>query len=135
MLINLFINLFNISKVNTLECLSVINQKCMPRAKILDVNEGVGEALLYPYNFLVNKCSGSCDMLDDAMAKICVPNVIKRINVKVYNFLMRFNETRNVLWHESCKCVCRLIHQYAIVNKFGIVILAVVIVMKILQVK
>ena len=135
MLINLFINLFNISKVNTLECLSVINQKCMPRTKILDVNEGVGEALFYPYNFLVNKCSGSCDMLDDPMAKICVPNVIKRINVKVYNFLMRFNETRNVLWHESCKCVCRLIHQYAIVNKFGIVIFAVVIVMKILQVK
>ena len=21
---------------------------------------------------------------------------------------MRLNETRNVLWHESCKCVCRL---------------------------
>ena len=21
---------------------------------------------------------------------------------------MRLNETRKVLWHESCKCVCRL---------------------------
>ena len=21
---------------------------------------------------------------------------------------MRLNETRNVLWHESCKCICRL---------------------------
>ena len=42
------------------------------------------------------------------MAKLCVPNIIKRINMKVYNFLMRLNETRNVLWHESCKCVCRL---------------------------
>ena len=41
------------------------------------------------------------------MAKLCVPNIIKR-NMKVYNFLMRLNETRNVLWHESCKCVCRL---------------------------
>ena len=108
LLINLFINLFNILKVNTLECLSVINQKCMPRPKILDVNEGVGEALFYPYNFLVNKCSGSCDMLDDPMAKMCVPNVIKSINMKVYSFLMRLNETRNVLWHKSCKCVCRL---------------------------
>ena len=28
--------------------------------------------------------------------------------MKVYNFLMRLNETRNVLWHESCKCACRL---------------------------
>ena len=42
------------------------------------------------------------------MAKLCVPNIIKRVNMKVYNFLMRLNETRNILWHESCKCVCRL---------------------------
>ena len=27
--------------------------KCMPRPKILDLNEGVGEALFYPYNVLV----------------------------------------------------------------------------------
>ena len=107
-LINLAISLFSISKVNTLECLSVVNQKCMPRPKILDVNEGVAEALFYPHNVLVNKCSGSCDTLDDPMAKLCVPNVIKKVNMKVYNFLMRLNETRNVLWHESCKCVCRL---------------------------
>ena len=108
LLINLFINLFNVLKVKTLECLSVTNQKCMPRSKIFDVNEGVGEALFYPYNVLVNKCSGSCDTLDDPMAKLCVPNFIKSVNMKVYNFLMRLNETRNVLWHESCKCVCRL---------------------------
>ena len=108
MLINLAISLFSIVKVNTLECLSVINRKCMPRPKILDVNEGVGEALFYLYNVLVNKCSGSCDTIDDTMSRICVPNIIKNINMKVYNFLMRLNETHNVLWHESCKCVCRL---------------------------
>ena len=34
---------------------SVVNQKCMPRPKILDVNEGIGEALFYPYNVQVNK--------------------------------------------------------------------------------
>ena len=42
------------------------------------------------------------------MSKKCVPKVIKNVNTKVYNFLMMFNETRNVLWHESCKCVCKL---------------------------
>ena len=102
-LVSLKTCLFNLFKTKALECLSVINQKCM-----LDVNEGVGEALFYPYNVLVNKCSGSCDMLDDPMAKLCIPNIIKSVNMKVYNFLMRLNETRNVLWHESCKCVCRL---------------------------
>ena len=108
LLINFFINLFNVLKVKTLESLSVTNQNCMPRPKILDVNEGVGEALFYRYIVLVNKCSGSCDMLDDLMEKLCVPNVIKSVNMKVHNFLMRLNETRNVLWHESSKCVCRL---------------------------
>ena len=42
------------------------------------------------------------------MSKICVPKIITILNMKVYNFLMRLNETRNVLWHESCKCVCKL---------------------------
>ena len=103
-IISLLISLFNIIKTKTLECVSVVNQKCMPRPNILDVNEDVGEV----YNVLVNKCSGSCNTLDNPMTKLCVPNVIKRVNMQVYNFLMRLNETRNVLWHESCKCVCKL---------------------------
>ena len=107
-LINLTISLFSIIKTRLLECVSITNQKCMPRPKILDVNEGVGEALFYPNNVLVNKSSGSCNTLDDPMAKMCVPIIIKRVNMKVCNFLMRLNETRNVLWHESCKCVCKI---------------------------
>ena len=96
-LINLTISLFSIIKTRALECVSLINRKCMPRPKILDVNEGVGEALFYPYDVLVNKCIGSCDTINNPMVKLCVPNIIKRINMKAYNFLMRLNETRNVL--------------------------------------
>ena len=97
-LIGLTISLFSIIKTKVLECVSVVNQKCMPRPKILDVNEGAGEALF----------SGSCITLDNPIEKLCVPNVIKGLNMKVYNFLTMLNETRNVLWHESCKCVCKL---------------------------
>ena len=39
LLINLAISLFSILKVGALECVSVVNQKCMPRPKILNVNE------------------------------------------------------------------------------------------------
>ena len=85
-LINLAISLFSVIKTKSLECVSVVNQKCMPRPKILDVNEGVGEALFYPYNVLVNKCSGSCNTLDDPMSKICVPNIIKNVNIKLQLF-------------------------------------------------
>ena len=63
--------------------------KIRPRPKILSVNEGIGETLFYPYNVLVNKCSGSCNTLEDPTARLCVPNVIKRVNMQVYNFLMR----------------------------------------------
>ena len=77
--ISLLISLFNMIEIKGLECVSVVNQKCMPRRKILDVNEGIGEALFYPYNVLVNKCSGSCNTLEDSKAKLCVPNTIKRV--------------------------------------------------------
>ena len=107
-IISLLISLFGIIKRKALECVSVVNQKCIPRPKILDVNEVVAEALFYPYNVLVSKCSGSCNTFDNPIAKSCVPNVIKRVNMQVYNFLMMLNETRNVLWHESCKCICKL---------------------------
>ena len=80
-LFNLAISLFGIIKTKVLECVSVINQKCMPRPKILDVNEGIGEALFYPYNVLVNKCSGSCNTLDNPMSKICVPKIVKNVNM------------------------------------------------------
>ena len=83
-------------------CQWLIKNACLDLKSLIDVNEGVGEALSYPYNVLVNKCSGSCNTLDDPMAKLCVLNIIKGINVKVYNF------SRGVLWHESCKCICRL---------------------------
>ena len=96
-LIGLTMSLFNIIKTKALECVSVVNQKCMPRPKILDVNEGVGEALFYPYSMLVNKCSGSCNTLDNPTAKLCVPGIVKRVNTQVYNFLIRLNETCNVL--------------------------------------
>ena len=95
-LIGLTISLFSIIKTRALECVSVINRKCMSRPKILDVNEGVGEALFYPYNVLVNKCSGSCDTINNPMAKLCVPGIVKRINMQVYIFLMKLNETSSV---------------------------------------
>ena len=109
MLINLAKSLFSVLKVNSLEFLSLINRECMPRPKVLNVNEGIGEALFYPYNVLVNKCSGSCGTLDNPMSKICVPKIIKNVNMKVYKFLMRLNvKVRNVGYGMKCKCVCRL---------------------------
>ena len=56
----------------------------------------------------VNKCSGSCNTINDPMAKLCVPDVVKNLNLKVFNMMSRINETRKVIWHITCKCLCRL---------------------------
>ena len=29
------------------------------------------------------------------------------MNIKVFNMLARINETRKIIWHETCKCICR----------------------------
>ena len=46
LLINLLINFFNAIKVNSLECMPMINQKCMSRPKIIDINANEPES--YP---------------------------------------------------------------------------------------
>ena len=97
----------NVLNVNSLECVSMSNQECKTRPKIIDVNSN--EPVFYPFSIKVNNCRGSCFSINDPYAKLCIPNIIKNINVKVLNLMQRINETRNVIWHETCKCVCRLI--------------------------
>ena len=52
--------------------------------------------MCYPYSIKVNKCRGSCNNINDPYAKICVPDNIKYINVKVFNLMSRTNETRHI---------------------------------------
>ena len=97
---------FNLSNVNSLECVSLKNQECKTRPKIINVNSN--DPVFYPYSIKVNKYSGSCNNISDPYAKLCVPDIVKNMNVKAFNLLTRINETRNVIWHETCKCICRL---------------------------
>ena len=78
-IINLAINFFNALKVNSLECMSMINKKCMSRPKIIDIN--ANEPAFYHDSIKVNKCSGSCNNINDPYAKLCVPDIIKNMNV------------------------------------------------------
>ena len=77
---------------------SMNNQECKIRTKIIDINNN--EPSFYPYSIKVNKYSGSCNNINDPYAKLCVPDVVKNINVKVFNLIPRRNETS--------KCKCRL---------------------------
>ena len=106
LLINLVVGFLNMLKVKSLECISIINQKCASRPKIMNLN--AYEPAFYPLSIKVNKCGGDCNDINDPMTKLCFPDVVKNINVKVFNLLSRINETRPIVWHETCKCICRL---------------------------
>ena len=97
---------YNSSSVNSLECVSLNNQKCKVRPEIVNVNSN--KHVLFPFSIKRSKCSGSCYNINDPYAKLCVPDVAENLNVKVFNLMSRANETRHVKWHETCKCKCRL---------------------------
>ena len=76
---------YNVLNVNSLECVSMNNQECKIRSKIINVN--TNEPMFYPYSITINKCKGSCNTINDPYAKLCVPDTIKNINVKVFNIM------------------------------------------------
>ena len=77
------------------------NQECKIRPEMINVNRN--ESSFYPYSIKVNKFSGSCNNINGPYAKLCVHDVVKNINVKVFNIM-----SRHIVWHETCKCKCRL---------------------------
>ena len=97
---------FNLSNVNSLECVSMNNQEYKIGTEITSVN--TNEPIFYPYSVKINKWKGSCNTINDLYTKLCVPDTIKNINVKALNLMSRTNETRHIEWHKTCKCKCRL---------------------------
>ena len=63
-------------------------------------NVNTNEPMFYPYSISINKCRCSCNIINDPHAKLCVPDTIKNINVKVFNLMSRTNETRHIKWHK-----------------------------------
>ena len=102
----LFVVAMTLFSSNALECVSMNNQKCKARPEVININSN--DCLFYPHSILTNKCSGSCNNFNDPHAKLCAPDVVKGINVKVFNLMSITNETRYIGWHETYRCKCRL---------------------------
>ena len=69
------------------------NQEYKTRPKIVNINSN--ETSFYPYSVKINKCSGSSNNINDPFAKLCVLDVVKNINLKVFNPMSRNNATRH----------------------------------------
>ena len=109
--LDLLKNIFNrisvfikLSKYNPVDL--YFNQPCKIRPETINLNSN--EPVFYPFSIKTSECSGSCNNINDSYAKICVPDVVENLNVKVFNLILRTNETRHMKWHEICKCECRL---------------------------
>ena len=85
---------YNVLNVNSLECVSINNQECKIRSEIVNFN--TNEPMFYPYSITINKCKDSCNTINDPYAKLCDPDTIKNINVKVIKLISRTNETRHI---------------------------------------
>ena len=87
-------SLSNFTNATPLNCISMKNQERKTRPQIVNVNSN--NPIFYPFSIKTSKCSGNCNNINYPYAKICVPDIIKNLNVKVFNLMSRTNETRNV---------------------------------------
>ena len=86
--------LSSFAAANLLGCVSMRNQECKTRPQVVNVNGD--EPVFFPFSIKMSKCSGSCNNINYPYAKICVPDVVKNLNVKVFNLISRTNETRHI---------------------------------------
>ena len=78
---------FNVLNVNSLKCVTINHQKCKIRSKIINVN--TNDNMFFSYSIIINKCKSSCNTTNDPYAKLCVPDTIENVNVKVFNLMPR----------------------------------------------
>ena len=95
--------LSDFTNVNSLNCISMNNQECKTRPQVVNVN---GDEPMF-FLFSIETSKGSCNNIKYAYAKVCVPDIVKNLNVKVFNLMSRTNGTRFIEWHETCKCECK----------------------------
>ena len=64
------------------------NQECKVRPQIVNLNR---EDSSISFSIKTSKCSGSCNKINNTFAKLCVPDVVKNVNVKIFNLMRRSN--------------------------------------------
>ena len=84
----------SLSHVNPLEYVSMNNQEFKVRPEIVNVNSN--EPLFYLFSIKTSKCNGTCNNINDPYAKLCVPAVVKNLNIKGFNLMSRTNEARHI---------------------------------------
>ena len=76
----------------------MIIHACKVRQKIINLNSNEPE--FCPFSIKTSKYSCSCNNINDPYAKLCVPDAVKNLNLKVFNLISRTTETRHkMVWN------------------------------------
>ena len=79
---------------NHTKCVFLSNKKCeiYPALINLHSNEYNQELHYYPFAVKLDKCVGSCNILNDLSNRVCVPNKTEDLNVQVFNMITGKNK-------------------------------------------
>ena len=69
--------LSDFANVNSLRCISMNNQECETRPQVINFNGD--EPAFFPFSIEKSKCNGSCNNINYPYAKLCVPDVVKKL--------------------------------------------------------
>ena len=83
--------MFLVSNINSLKYVLIKNQDCKVREVIINNDYMTMEIVIISVIHIPD-----------------VPNVAKNITAKVFDLTSWKNKTKQIKWHKSCKCVCRL---------------------------
>ena len=72
------------------------NKKSTIKVRPKTVDVSCNNPIFYPFSVKVNRCSGNCNNINNPYARICVPDIVKNFNVKVFNPISLTNETRSI---------------------------------------
>ena len=95
--------LSSFTNANLLSYVLMKNQERKTRPQVVNNING-DEPVFLPFSIKTSKRSGSCNNINHPYAKMCVLDVVKNLNVKVFNLMLRTNETRHIRRHGTCKC-------------------------------
>ena len=61
----------------------------------------------HPFAVNLDRCVGSCKTLDDLSNRVCIPNKMEDLNVRVFNTITGINESKLLTKQILCKCECK----------------------------
>ena len=61
----------------------------------------------YPFAVNLDRCVGSCNILNDLSNKVCAPNKTEDLNLSMFSMITGINESKTLTKHVSFECKCK----------------------------